>query len=92
MLLAIGCLPKPPANVPEGAVWVGSGKEGCFLKIGERVPSGWHMEGWDKSGAQILDGIWELEGIARAQINTKKITKFDGNTFYLEDGAKITRQ
>lgn len=91
-LMAIACLPSRPANVPEDAPWVGGRGEGCFLKIGEREFKGWRMEGWDKEGVQIVEGIWELDGIARAKINTKEITRFDGQTFYMEDGAKITRQ
>jgi len=92
VLTAIACLPSRPANVPEDAPWVGTRSKGCFLKIGEREFKGWHMEGWDKNGTQIVEGIWELDGIARANINTKEITKFDGQTFYMQDGAKITRQ
>jgi hypothetical protein len=92
MLMVIVCSPSRPDNVPLDAPWVGSNSEGCFLKIGERVFKGWHMKGWDKKGNMIVEGVWELDGIARAVINTKEITRFDGATFYMEDGAKITRQ
>jgi hypothetical protein len=89
ILAGVACQPNRPATVPQDAPWVGSNKEGCFLKIGKRVFEGWHMEGWDKDGNRILDGIWELDGIARATIQPKEITRFDGEVFYLEDGAKI---
>lgn len=92
VVCAMACLPSRPRNVPEDATWVGSNKEGCFLKIGKREFAGWHFEGWDKEGKQIVDGIWELDGIARANISLKSITRFDGQVFYLEDGAKINRQ
>ncbi|MCL1907808.1 MAG: hypothetical protein FWG12_00385 [Holophagaceae bacterium] len=92
MVCALACLPSRPTVVPEDATWVGSRKEGCFLKIGKREFRGWHFEGWDKEGKQIVDGIWELDGIARATISFKSIIKFDGQVFYLDDGAKITRQ
>jgi len=92
MFAAVACLPSRPANVPQDAHWVGSAKEGCFLKIGKREFKGWHMEGWDKNGKQVVDGIWELGGIARAVIQPKEIIRFDGQVFYLDDGAKITRQ
>ena len=90
--VAVACSPSHPANVPQDAQWVGSAKEGCFLKIGKREFRGWHMEGWDKNGKQVVDGIWELDGIARATIQPKEIVRFDGHVFYLDDGAKITRQ
>ncbi|MDR2697201.1 MAG: hypothetical protein LBB40_01850 [Holophagales bacterium] len=89
---AVACSPDRPANVPQDAPWVGTAKEGCYLKVGKREFRGWHMEGWNKNGDQILDGIWELDGIARAVIQPKEIKRFDGQVFYLDDGAKITRQ
>jgi hypothetical protein len=92
MLTAVACLPSRPSGVPEDAHWVGSAKEGCFLKIGEREFAGWHMEGWDKNGKLVVEGIWELDGIARANVQPKEIVRFDGQTFFLDDGAKITRQ
>jgi len=92
LLVAVACLPSRPANVPKDANWVGTRGEGCFLKIGDREITGWHMEGWDKDGKQVVEGIWELDGIARASIDTKEITRFDGKTFYMADGATIARQ
>ena len=94
VLSALACSPAPnrPANVPEDARWVGTLKEGCFLKIGNREFSGWQMEGWDKDGNLVVEGIWELDGIARARIQPEEITKFDGSVFHLDDGARITRQ
>jgi hypothetical protein len=88
---ALACSPNRPSGVPEDARWVGSSKEGCFLKIGERGFFGWHMEGWDKSGKLVVEGVWELDGIARANIQLKDIVRFDGQTFYLDDGAKIVK-
>lgn len=95
IIATLACSPKPsgpqrPASVPFDSVWVGSATEGCFLKIGKRVFKGWPMEGWDKDGAQVVEGVWELEGIARAEIKPAEITRFDGTAFYLGD-AKITR-
>ena len=92
ILAALACSPNRPANVPDGATWVGSGTEGCFLKIGEREILGWQMEGWGRDGTQVVEGIWDLDGIARARINIKEITRFDGEMFYLVDGAKIYKQ
>jgi hypothetical protein len=91
MFAAIACSPSRPSGVPEDARWAGSAKEGCFLKVGERVVAGWHLEGWDKGGKLVVDGVWELDGIARASIQLKEIVRFDGQTFYLDDGAKITK-
>jgi hypothetical protein len=91
MFTALACSPNRPSNVPEDARWVGSSKEGCFLKIGERVFAGWYLEGWDKDGKLVVEGVWELDGIARAAIQLKEIVRFDGQTFYLDDGAKITK-
>jgi hypothetical protein len=88
---AIACSPGRPSGVPEDARWVGSAKEGCFLKIGERVFAGWHLEGWNKDGKLVVEGVWELDGIARVAIQPKEIVRFDGQTFYLDDGAKIIR-
>ena len=94
LITAVACSPAPrrPAGVPEDAVWVGSASEGCFLKIGQREFAGWHMEGWDREGKQVVEGIWDLEGIARAAIQPKEIIRFDGQTFHMDDGATITRR
>jgi len=91
MLAGLACLPSRPANVPKDAAWVGTRDEGCFLKIGESEFMGWRMEGWDRGGALVVEGIWELDGIARAEINMKEITRFDGRTFYMADGATIAK-
>jgi hypothetical protein len=92
-ILAVACNPTPnrPVAVPENAVWVGSSKEGCFLVIGKREFLGWNLEGWDKDGNKVVEGIWELEGIARAVIQPQEIVKFDGQTFHLDDGAKVNK-
>jgi hypothetical protein len=92
LLFAVACLPSRPAGVPEDAQWAGTRSQGCFLKVGKREFSGWHFEGWDKEGNQIVDGIWELDGIARARIYHKDVIKFDGQTFFMDDGGKITKQ
>jgi hypothetical protein len=91
-MVGLACLSSRPANVPKDAPWVGTKDEGCFLKIGDRVFAGWHMEGWDKGGTLVVEGIWELDGMARAEIHTKEITRFDGRTFFMADGATITKQ
>jgi hypothetical protein len=92
LLACLACLPSRPANVPKDAPWVGTREEGCFLRIGDREFKGWKMEGWDKNGTLIIEGLWELDGIARARINTDEITRFDGHTLYMTDGAVIAKQ
>ena len=91
LIFAVACLPSRPAGVPEDAQWAGTRSQGCFLLVGIREFRGWHMEGWDKDGNKIVDGIWELDGIARAKIHHKDIVKFDGQTFYMDDGGKIAK-
>jgi hypothetical protein len=91
LVFAVACLPSRPAGVPEDAQWAGTRSQGCFLIVGKREFSGWHMEGWDKDGNKIVEGIWELDGIARAKIRHEDIVKFDGQTFYMDDGGKIAK-
>jgi len=92
-LLAVmaGCAPRAPrkpAGVAPEAFWVGDRQGGVFVVIGPKDRDGWRIRiSDDRTGAARAEGLFNLRGIARAEIAPEDIASYDGTALHLADGA-----
>ena len=89
----VGCAPRAPrkpAGVAPEAFWVGNRHGGVFVVIGPKDRDGWRIRiADDHTGAARADGLFNLRGIARAEIAPEDITAYDGTALHLADGATL---
>ena len=82
--------PRRPKQVPEGSFWVGPRKTGIFVKFGEPVGIGWNVTIYDAhSGAVKVQGVYVLQGFARAEFVKEDFAKWDGRNILLTDGGRL---
>ena len=91
LVVMLGCAaraPRKPAGLPSESFWVGDGKAGLFVVIGPKDRDGWLVKEFDdRSGALKADGLFNLRGIARAEIGPEDIDACQGTALHLRDGA-----
>ena len=91
LLLFTGCgEPRRPKNVPEGSFWVGPRKIGIFVQFGEPAGTGWHVTIYDAhTGGVKVQGIYLLQGFARAEFVKEDFAGWDGRNILLADGGRL---
>ncbi len=92
-VLFVACgrgIPKPPANVPEAALFVPEGGQGYFIHFENVTQLGWMVKIYDaKSGAVVQAGEFRVMGLARAEIRQSEVMRWDGQALHLKDGSQL---
>lgn len=90
LLFTLACgAPKRPANVPEGAFWGGSRKQGAFILVGKKHGLGWYMKVYNKEGALQKDGLFVVNGSGRSEFYAEEVLSFDGQNIHFKDGGRL---
>lgn len=89
LVAGVACTPRPPAGVPAEATWVGSRKQGAFVKMGAQTLDGWCFKVYDRQGRLVADAPFVLRGMGRSELDPQDLAGWDGRNLYLKDGAVL---
>jgi len=87
---------KHPANIPEGAYWVGGDDGGIFLTVAQdrRRPDLYYCHIFDVLGEPESEGLFAVIAPEEPSLNLanpKLFSGWDGSTLFLSDGRTMSR-